>query len=100
MPENNFKKLLEEDEQRYNERYDARIRSNLTGSLGLFRFVGHMLDTFLPKIFDLFVVSLGGRIKSNDARHDASPPSQAGGMSTKAAAKPGEYLDQDSRTGQ
>lgn len=51
---NNFKKL-ESLEVENMDLPISRIKNNVTGSLGLFRLVGDMIELFLPKIFGTFV---------------------------------------------
>lgn len=60
MQINNFKSLEEEGEHIYAERHEERVKSGILNSLNAFRLVGHVLDMYLPKIFSLFVVAMGG----------------------------------------
>lgn len=61
---NNFKKL-ESLEVENMDLPISRIKNNVTGSLGLFRLVGDMIELFLPKIFGTFV-SMSQSKKSNN----------------------------------
>ena len=54
MSVNNFKEL-EKIETEFMDEPIGRIKNNVVGSLGLFRFVGDIIELFLPKIFNLFV---------------------------------------------
>ena len=51
---NNFKKLERQEVENMDQSL-SRIKNNVTGSLGLFRLVGDVVELFLPKIFGLFV---------------------------------------------
>lgn len=77
MQINNFKKLQEEEEKIYLERHEEKVRTGLLSSLGVFRFVGQVVDMYLPKVFDLLVLAMGGRSQDNPPRTGATPPSQA-----------------------
>lgn len=66
MAGNNFKQLYEEEERLYQANHHHKIRSNLWGTLGLFRLAGDLVDVFLPRVFDIFVMASGGnREKKN-----------------------------------
>jgi len=54
MRVNNFKEL-EKMEVEDMDQPISRIKNNVTGSLGLFRLVGDMMELFMPKVFGLFV---------------------------------------------
>ncbi len=77
MQINNFKKLQEEEEKIYIERHEERVRTGLLSSLGVFRFVGQVVDMYLPKVFDLLVLAMGGRSQEPPPRTRTTPPSQA-----------------------
>lgn len=77
MQINNFKKLQEEEEQIYLERHEKKVRAGLLSSLGVFRFVGQVVDMYLPKVFDLLILAMGGKSQDSPARTGSTPPSQA-----------------------
>ena len=64
---NNFKKLEKLEVENLDQPI-ARIKNNVTGSLGLFRLIGDMIELFLPKIFGTFV-SMSKPKKPNDSNN-------------------------------
>jgi hypothetical protein len=59
--ENNFKKLLEEDESRYAQLYQERGGASIRGTIGLFRLVGDLVHMFLPSMMGILVLAFGGK---------------------------------------
>lgn len=59
---NNFKELYEEEEGKFTENSESfnRIQANVWGNLGVFKFAGQIIEVFLPKLFEFFVLLLGG----------------------------------------
>ena len=84
MAGNNFKQLYEEEERLYEANHDHKIRSNLWGTLGLFRLMGDLIDVFLPRVFDIFVMASGG------GRGDNSPAGPLRGRDIPSANKPSD----------
>ncbi len=75
MQINNFKRLEEEGERVYNERHEEQVRAGILNSLNSFRLVGHVLDMYLPKIFSLLIVAVGGRANQQSYPSTSTPPS-------------------------
>ncbi|MFN7119329.1 MAG: hypothetical protein ACK4TA_21200 [Saprospiraceae bacterium] len=73
MQVNSFKRLEEDAEQIYSERHEERVKAGILNSLNAVRLVGHVLDMYLPKIFNLFIVAAGGKV-TNQAYHPSSTP--------------------------
>lgn len=71
---NNFQRLQEEDEERYKPAID-QIKSDLNGSMDLFRFIGNIVEIYVPRFFDMMVVTSGGGNLKTNAPHDQSSPS-------------------------
>lgn len=61
MEGNNFKQLYEEEEYTYRENHQHKIRTNIWGTLGLFRLVGDLIEVFLPRVMDVFVMASDAR---------------------------------------
>lgn len=75
---NNFQRLQQEDEERYKPEID-QIKSDLNGSMDLFRFIGNIVEIYVPRFFDMMVVtSGGGKVKIN-APHEQPPSSSSRG---------------------
>lgn len=72
--QNNFKLLEQEDEERYKPTID-QIKSDLNGSMDLFRFIGQIIEIYVPRFFDMMVVTSGGGKLRTNAPHEQAPPS-------------------------
>ncbi|MDX1940484.1 MAG: hypothetical protein SFU99_08025 [Saprospiraceae bacterium] len=95
MQINNFKRLQEEEEIVYREQHDEKVRAGLLSSLGMFRFVGQVVDMYLPKLFDLLIMAAGGKTDSSaTTRGKSIPPSQAP-EGTNGKRRPGESMGDD-----
>lgn len=66
---NNFQHMGEEDGDKYRVQIE-RIKSNLTGSMDLFRLIGSMVEIYVPRFFDTMVAGSGGQ------QHYTPPPDQ------------------------
>lgn len=73
---NNFQRIFEEDEELYKNHHET-IRQNLMGTLGVFRFVGQIVEVYLPRVADMIVSFSGGNATSEDP-HPQSPDSTPG----------------------
>lgn len=82
---NNFQKLLMEDEERYKPEVD-NIKEDLNGSMDLFRFIGNIVEIYLPRFFDMMVVTTGGSQAKKRMPHDGNSP--AGGRDTETPSGP------------
>ena len=74
MAQNNFQDLFDEEEEKeINEAYGSKltnVRGQVWQSLGFFRFVGDIVDAYIPKLLDAFILATGGRasgIEHNDS---------------------------------
>ena len=70
MPKNNeelnsFEKLQRESEERFNEERKDNIKSGIWSVLGTFRFVGQIVDVYIPK-FVKFLIAISGGEEDND----------------------------------
>ena len=73
---NSFQQLMEEEEKRFSRKYERSIQSKLSGTLGLFRFAGDLMNIFVPRVADVLVLGLGGRPSVKANQSIADPPSQ------------------------
>ena len=56
---NSWKELEEEDYK--SVQFDAdRVQSGISAEIGIFRFIGEVVDLYFPKVVDLFVSLVGG----------------------------------------
>ncbi|MEZ4994036.1 MAG: hypothetical protein R2824_26660 [Saprospiraceae bacterium] len=70
---NNFQRLLMEDEERYKPEID-QLKKDLNGSMDLFRFIGNIVEIYVPRFFDMMVVTSGGGRVKKRMPHDHVPP--------------------------
>jgi len=99
MQVNNFKRLQEEDERIYREQHEEKVLNSLLSSLNAFRLVGQMMEMYLPKIFEIFVIAVGGRVDDKPQPPSGSLPPSQGPDSPNGKRGPGDSLQNDiSRT--
>mgnify|MGYP006289035297 FL=1 len=79
MEGNNFKQLYEEEEYAYQTNHQHKVRANIWGTLGLFRLVGDLVDVFLPRVMDVFVMASGARAEKSERGplRGKEPPSES-----------------------
>ena len=58
---NNFKRLEEEEEKRY-PGAPPEIESNIQSEIGIFKMIGQIVDMYLPKVVEVFVMITGGNV--------------------------------------
>ncbi len=73
MRTNNFKRLEEEEFNNMPEP-PAEIQNNIVGQVNIFRFIGDIIDLYLPKVVDLFVQMSGGDSPSATRSPDQDGP--------------------------
>lgn len=74
MRVNNFKKLMEEDEEAHYPNLSSQIQTNVENTLGIFRFFGQIVEVFLPKVVDTFIAMSGGDPTEKEEQSDRNPP--------------------------
>ncbi len=58
---NNFQRLQEQQEEEfYTEARHDQLRNGLHHTLGTFRFIGQVIDIYLPRVVDMLIVATGG----------------------------------------
>jgi hypothetical protein len=68
MRTNNFKRLMEEEERTAPP--PPNLKSDLDRTMGLVRFVGEVVDLYLPRLVDMLVSMVGGSPASGPGRQD------------------------------
>ncbi len=81
--------MLEEDEARYEEHFERHIKAGLTGTLGFLRFVGQLVDMYVPRAVDTFIITAGG---SQPKKHHADPAT-GGAHGDRRHAAPGPDME-------
>lgn len=69
---NNFDKLFEDDKYNYPEDAKRAGRNGVWQSLGTFRFLGQIVDVYLPAVVGVFISAIGGRQQGTDAKRRGS----------------------------
>jgi len=69
---NNFKELQKQQIAEV-EFSSNSVKSGITSSMGAFRFVGDMLDHFIPKVLGIFVNMAGGDDSKTTIRRPKYP---------------------------
>ena len=57
---NNFERLMEEYEKNMEENNRNSIHSGIWGTLGIFKFIGTMIELYIPKMFSFLIELSGG----------------------------------------
>lgn len=83
MRVNNFKKLMEEDEEAHYPNLSSQVQNNVENTLGIFRFFGQIVEVFLPKVVDTFIAMSSSDApnrdeESRDRRTPSVPPKGKG----------------------
>jgi len=89
---NNFKRMQEEDETRYEESHERRVKSGVVGTLGFLRFVGQLVDIYLPRVVDVFIATAGGNVSHGSKKHHPDPAT-SGPDAERSNFAPGPELD-------
>ncbi|MCH2084517.1 MAG: hypothetical protein MK226_19140 [Saprospiraceae bacterium] len=78
MAKNNFQNLFDEEEEReLNKMYSnnlTNVKGQVWQSLGFFRFVGDIVDAYIPKLLDAFILATGGKTTADQTTDPASGP--------------------------
>ena len=76
---NNFQELFEEEERDVQDSNALRgIQSNVWQTLGVFKFVGQIVEVYLPKVISMFIMASGGNTGGSGG--GSNPPSSGGSI--------------------
>lgn len=74
---NSFKQIQEEDEQIFLP--PPEIEEHLLGSLQVLAIMGQAMELYIPKVFEMFLLTLGGTIREiGQAGKEETPDGDAG----------------------
>lgn len=59
-----------EEEERRTPPPPPHIKSNLGGTMKIYRFIGQVVELYLPRVMDLFVLLSGGEQDESSKRRD------------------------------
>lgn len=82
---NNFQRLMEEEEKN-SPQPPPFVQNNVEGSLDMFRFIGKIVEVYLPKFSDLLVNLVGGseseshQLTDAERRHTPHAPMKSPGQ--------------------
>jgi hypothetical protein len=80
---NSFKQLQEEDEMLFP--VPPEIEESVFGSLQILSVMGQAMELYIPKVFEMFILTLGGTIKELDQVAKDEMPSGGQSMDTDEA---------------
>lgn len=92
---NNFQKLQKQQEEvYYSSEGGNKLKNEVKGTLTTFRFIGDVVDVYLPRVIDMFIAISGGSIddsgrKAAGKRNDPA----SGNISHPTGKGPGETND-------
>ena len=72
MRTNNFKRLMEMEEER-TPAPPPQIKESVSGTMGVFKFVGQIVEMYLPKVVDMLVSMMGGNPGNPTTPPDRTP---------------------------
>jgi hypothetical protein len=61
---NSFKQIMEEDALMYPT--PPEIEEHVLGSLQILSMMGQAMELYIPKVFEMFILTLGGTVKELD----------------------------------
>lgn len=71
---NNFERLQEEHARQFEGLKKRKVQQSLLQTFGIFKFVGQLIDVYLPAMVDVLVSSMGGKMDGAD--NDKKPVSR------------------------
>lgn len=75
---NSFKQIQEEDERMFPPPPD--MEETIRGSLQILTIMGKTMELYLPKVFEMFVLTLGGTVREIDEAARAENPDGVPGV--------------------
>jgi len=78
---NNFQQLEEEQARQYDTTRRQSVQNNLMGTIGVFKFIGQIVDVYLPAMIDVLISAAGGNSsgrRGGSSSGLARPPSEGG----------------------
>lgn len=61
---NSFKQIMEEDERRFPP--PPEIEEHVLGSLQILSIMGQAMELYIPKVFEMFILTMGGTLRELD----------------------------------
>ena len=81
---NNFKNLPPNDEPGLAPSQQKEIQQGLWKTLGVFKYIGQIVEVFVPKLVDVFIYATGGETSAGQkGRENRNPPNRPAGPDPK-----------------
>ncbi len=75
---NNFQQLEEEQARQYNGAPRQSVQNNLWQTIGVFKFIGQIVEVYLPSMIEVLISAAGGNNPERRGRSTSRPPSEGG----------------------
>lgn len=75
---NNFQELEKEQARHYDTAKRQHVQNNLTQTFGLFKFIGQIVDVYLPALVGVLISSVGGNGSGNTYLTSNRTPAEGG----------------------
>ena len=75
---NNFQRLEEEQARQYDAVKLQQVQNNLEHTFGLFKFIGQIVDVYLPAMIGVLISAAGGNSPDSRKTGINRPPSEGG----------------------
>ncbi|MCB0613689.1 MAG: hypothetical protein KDC75_10290 [Phaeodactylibacter sp.] len=75
---NNFQELEKEQERQYDASKRMHVQKNLSNTFGLFKFIGQIVDVYLPAMIGVLISAAGGSDGESNNPGLNRPPSEGG----------------------
>lgn len=82
MKTNNFKTIIEEDEQQYARERSEKNRAGIWGMLGAYKFVGQLVEMYVPRAIEVLISAVGGTAEQPPHEPPDNDRSEPGGPSS------------------
>jgi hypothetical protein len=72
MEKNNWKELEKQEISKLDntdfDQTSSRIKGDVEGNIGVFKFIGDLIELFIPRIFESIVSALGGAQETQEKK--------------------------------
>lgn len=67
---NSFRDLEQENEDKFNKDDKESIRKGIWSTLSSFKLLGQLVDVYVPKFVEFFIVLSGGEVKGDNNENE------------------------------
>lgn len=72
MPQNNFKELEQQNADKFDRQKQNRVKNNISSTTGVLKFIGSLVELYIPNFLNVFVKLTGGQGPKNANADHAS----------------------------